>query len=76
MSVCNYHFMKLRDEIKEHLKATGEKASKLAARAGVWPSVISRILNEKQHDISGRNYQKIQEILISNRPCEVDEKED
>jgi hypothetical protein len=51
--------MELKDQIRECLAKTQKRASHLAAAAGVYPSVISRIRNGKQADVSGKNYQRI-----------------
>ena len=60
--------MELRDEINQHMARTGEKQIDLARRAGVFPSVISRILSEKQEDVNGRNYRAITKAIQEYAP--------
>lgn len=60
--------MKLKEAIQLHMVRTGERQFDLAKRAGVFPSVISRILSEKQEDVNGKNYRRIMAAIQDFQP--------
>ena len=61
--------MDIREEIINHIKASGENAYQLSLRAGVSPSIISKLLAKKQNDLTATNYLKIKAALEADSHC-------